>query len=179
MARTTCAVAVATPESRPRKFSAVRSPVSSARAGPETRSTGAGGSRHSPSGPSRSTTHAGSSRWNTASATSSPEITPGAFCVIVATPRADASTVASDVTSPAPTSSASAASTRSVMVTPTNIAVRMRGQSPQSQRRTKMVRKSGSLAPWSRAPESLSSRRYSTSSVVIRSPGRSAGMPGG
>ena len=47
---------------------------------------------------------------------------PGAFCVIVATPRAAASTVASAVTSPAPTSSASAASTRSVMVTPTNIA---------------------------------------------------------
>jgi hypothetical protein len=44
---------------------------------------------------------------------------------------------------------------------------------------TTMVRKSGSLAPCSRAPETRSSRRYATPSAVIRSPGSSAGMPGG
>ena len=82
------AVSVATPDSRPRKLSAVRSAVSSAPAAPVTRSTGAGGSRHSASGPSRSIAASGSSRRKTASATPSPEITPGAFCVIVATPRA-------------------------------------------------------------------------------------------
>ena len=48
-ARTIRAVFVATPDSRPRKFSAVRSAVSSARAEPSTRSTGPP-SRHSPSG---------------------------------------------------------------------------------------------------------------------------------
>ena len=114
-ARTTRAVAVATPERRPRKFRAVRSPVSSARAEPSMRSTGAPASRHSPSGPSRSTFASGSRRRKTAAATSSPEITPGAFWVIVARARAEASTVASVVASPSPTSSASARSIRSSM----------------------------------------------------------------
>ena len=102
------------PDSRPRKFSAVRSAVSSARAEPVARSTTAPASRHSPTGPSSSST-SGSSRRNTAAATSSPEITPGAFCVIVARARAAASTVASVVASPSPTSSASARSIRSSM----------------------------------------------------------------
>ena len=123
------AVSVAMPESRPRKLSAVRSAVSSAPALPVTRSTGAGGSRHSASGPSRSIAASGSSRRKTASATPSPEMTPGAFWVIVATPRAAGSTVAATVTSPSPTSSASAASIKAVvlssaiLVTPTRLAI--------------------------------------------------------
>ena len=44
---------------------------------------------------------------------SRPEITPGAFWVIVARPRTSAPTVASVVASPSPTSSASARSIRS------------------------------------------------------------------
>ena len=58
----------------------------------------------------------GSSRRKTSSATSSPEITPACFCVIVARARAVWSTVASVVASPSPTSSASARSMRSVSV---------------------------------------------------------------
>ncbi len=45
--------------------------------------------------------------------------------------------------------------------------------------RTVIVPNSGSLAPCRRAPAVDSSRRYSTTSAVMRSPGSSAGMPGG
>ena len=71
-------------------------------------------------------------------------MTPGAFWVIVARPRVPASTVAAVVASPSPTSSASGGSDE--------LLVR------QSQSTT-MVRKSGSLAPCRRAPDSRSSRR--------------------
>ena len=71
-------------------------------------------------------------------------MTPGAFWVIVARPRAASSTVAAVVASPSPTSSASARVDQFVV-----------GQSQS----TTMVRKSGSLAPCRRAPDSRSSRR--------------------
>ena len=61
-ARTQRAVSVATPDRRCRKFSAVRSAASSARASPVARSTAAGGSRQTPSGPSRSSSHGGIER---------------------------------------------------------------------------------------------------------------------
>ena len=73
------AVAVAIPERWARKFSAVRSPASRARALPDTSSTRAPASRHSPSGPRSTTAACGSSRLKTPSATSSPNTTPAAF----------------------------------------------------------------------------------------------------
>ena len=45
--------------------------------------------------------------------------------------------------------------------------------------RTLIVSNFGSLAPCSRAPLAASSRRYATVSALIRSPGSSAGTPGG
>ena len=46
-------------------------------------------------------------------------------------------------------------------------------------RSTLMVWNAGSLAPCRRAPLPASSRRYVTVSAEIRSPGSSAGTPGG
>ena len=57
---------------------------------------------------------------------------------------------------------------------------RARDDLPQPiSRRTVIVRNAGSLAPCRRAPALASARRYSTTSAVIRSPGSSAGIPGG
>ena len=78
---------VATPDRCARKFSAVRSPVNSARARAEIDSTGPPCSRHTPSVTSRSKLASGSSAANAASAASRPKIVPGAFCVISALPR--------------------------------------------------------------------------------------------
>ena len=93
---------------------------------PSTRSTRHRASRHSPSGPRRSiVARPGRAAGRRPRPTPSPEMTPGAFCVIVARPRASASTVASVVTSPSPTSSASARSIRSdsvVNIRPARIA---------------------------------------------------------
>ena len=108
---TTRAVAVATPESRPRKFSAVRSAVRMLRAEPSTASTDVAGlAPHPRAAVSASTCSSGSTRSNTAIATGMPEITPYSFWRILASARAPTSTVASVVASPSPTSSASARS---------------------------------------------------------------------
>ena len=71
-ARAARADIVATPDRWARKFSAVRSPVSSARALPSIVSTGPPCSRHSPSATNRSQRASGSSCAKTASAASSP-----------------------------------------------------------------------------------------------------------
>ena len=70
-ARAARAAIVATPDRCARKFSAVRSPVSSARALPSTFSTGPP-SRHTPSCTKRSQRASGSSCVKTASAASNP-----------------------------------------------------------------------------------------------------------
>ena len=112
--RTKRAASVAIPDRRPRKLSAVRSPVSSAPAKPSIESTGPPCSRQTPSCAKRSKRTSGSSSAEHASAASKPKIVPGAFCVISARARASAATVALVVTSPAPTSSAKARPTSSV-----------------------------------------------------------------
>ena len=104
------AASVATPDSRCRKFSAVRSageerPRRARR--PEHRAPVA---PHALRGQPARLDASGSSARNVASAASRPKTTPGAFWVIVARARASA-TVAAVVTSPAPTSSARARAT--------------------------------------------------------------------
>ena len=112
-AATKRAVRVAIPDRWPRKLSAVRSPASRARAGPATSATSAGTrSRHSPSPTS------GSNSWtpacsNVSRAAASPNTAPGCFCTIRPRAPAVAGTVASEVMSPAPTSSASDRATNS------------------------------------------------------------------
>ena len=75
--------AVATPLSRPRMLSAVRSAVRIARAEPSMTSTSPC-SRHSPSSVRRVSTTSGSSVRNVSSAPSIPKITPGCFWMISA-----------------------------------------------------------------------------------------------
>ncbi len=106
------------PERWPRKLSAVRSAASRARAGPLASTTSAGtSSRHCPSTMRLSTSS--TPHWRIASATAaSPKTTPGCFCTIRALARASSGTVASEVTSPVPTSSASARATISLKVSP-------------------------------------------------------------
>src|SRR3954470_10305515 len=106
---------VATPDSRCRKFSATRSAVRIEREAPATSATTPPSSRHTPSVTCSCQRSDGSTRWNTASAARIPAITPGAFCVSSARPVALAGTSSSVVASPAPTSSASAASISSSM----------------------------------------------------------------
>src|SRR3954447_11975569 len=106
---------VATPDSRWRKFSATRSAVRIEREVPATSATRPPSERHTPSSTCACQRNPGSTRWKTASAARSPAITPGAFWVSVARPVAPAGTSRSVVTSPAPTSSASAASISSSM----------------------------------------------------------------
>jgi hypothetical protein len=97
------------------KFRAVRSPVRIARAEPSIRITGPP-SRHTPSDTSRSISTPASSERNVCSAGSNPNTTPGAFCLTRARARAPSGTVAAVVTSPSPTSSASARATISATV---------------------------------------------------------------
>src|SRR3954447_15304808 len=106
---------VATPDSRCRKFSATRSAVRIEREAPATSATNPPSSRHTPSVTCSCQRSDGSTRWNTASAARIPAIMPGAFCVSSARPVASARTSSSLVASPAPTSSASAASISSSM----------------------------------------------------------------
>src|SRR3954470_5566801 len=106
---------VATPDSRCRKFSATRSAVRIEREAPATSATTPPSSRHTPSVTCSCQRTVGSTRWNTASAARNPAITPGAFCVSTARAVASAGTSSSVVASPAPTSSASAASISSSM----------------------------------------------------------------
>src|SRR4051794_6677756 len=119
---------VATPDSRWRRLSAVRSAVRIERLAPATSATSPP-SRQTPSSTCARQRSAGSTRWNTASATRSPAITPGAFCVSVARPLAPDGTSVSMVTSPLPTSSSSARSIRSFRsVTPLSLCGRVADQ---------------------------------------------------
>src|SRR5690348_4581175 len=101
------------PERRWRKFRAVRSPVSSAAAGPLTVATTAPVPTRSPSRADAANITVESSSANTARATSRPAMTQSRLTRNVPTPPSVAGTIARVVTSPDPTSSASARRTRS------------------------------------------------------------------
>src|SRR5262249_17352925 len=113
-ARAARAAIVATPDRCERKFSAVRSAVSSARAGPSMLITSPPCSRQLPSAMKRSARACGSGSVNARPAARRPWMTPGCSCVIRPRAGRSGSTVAAVVASPGPTSSSSALLTSAV-----------------------------------------------------------------
>src|SRR5262245_2612090 len=114
-AATYSAVSVAMPLKRPKKLSAVRSPVSSARVLAAISATTPPAGTASPSLAMRLKRAAGSSALNAASARSSPATVPGFRSTIAALPSASAGMIESVVMSPASakSSSSEAATARS------------------------------------------------------------------
>ena len=109
-AATNACVSVAMPDRCCRKFSAVRSPASSAAAGPRTDATTPPGAIGSPSDTFMRTRVRQSKRVNTASTTPSPHTTARSRAMISASASCVSSITDDVVTSPRPTSSSSARS---------------------------------------------------------------------
>src|ERR1043165_7050699 len=105
------------PDMRPRKFSAMRSPVSSARAGPRTSASTVRFATREPSKTCAVKLTRSSSSYHTASAMPSPATTPSCLAMIRPPSNAFAGTMLSVVTSPLPMSSASARRIESMIST--------------------------------------------------------------
>src|SRR6266851_3506260 len=115
IASTNCRVKVAIPDIRPRKLSAVRSPLKTARAGPANSSKSCPVTTRAPSETLEMNSTLSSDARNTSWATSTPDTMPSCLLTIRAVAEALSRTMLLVVTSPAPRSSSSARLIHNVM----------------------------------------------------------------